>query len=281
VNVVDAKGFRKLGAGSYLTGEAALEHKNQINLYRSFRRLLGTNQTIRPAITGSELVQVQVRTLVSAVVTALLRALVVSLGNERLRFPQVVVTVPASGNLALEYELRRVFDGLQIPLSTDLDESTAACVYYLLRPVLLREFSQLKKDGSTITPGRWYAEQLGLTYTEKASMNVLCIDQGGGTTDLSLLEFLVQEDDVGCDIDIDVRDTTGFSSLNGEAPTRGGPWPAWPTSRGPRCRTPGRSTTASRPAWATWRWACASRRTCAWSGSTGIGSPATTRCATT
>lgn len=218
VNVVDAKGFRTLSAGSYLTGDAALDHKNQVNLYRSFRRLLGTHQAIRPAITGSELVQVQVRTLVSAVVTALLRALVVSLGNARLRFPQVVVTVPASGNLALEYELRRVFEALQIPLTTELDESTAACVYYLLRPVLLREFTQLDK-GSAQTPGRWYAEQLELTYTEKASMNLLCIDQGGGTTDLSLLEFLVQEDDMGCEIDIDVRDTTGFNSLSGEGLT--------------------------------------------------------------
>lgn len=218
VNVIDAQGFRRLLAASYLTGEGALEHKNQINLYRSFRRLLGTQQTIRPAVTGSELVQVQVKTLVGAVVTALLRSLVHSLGHQRMRFPQVVVTVPASGDLALEYELRRVFQNLEVPLSTDLDEATAACIYYLLRPVLLREFSQLERGG-TLTPGQWYAQQLGLTYAEKATMNVLCIDQGGGTTDLSLLEFLVQEDDVGCEIDIDVRDTTGFRELNGEGLT--------------------------------------------------------------
>ncbi|MCO5171262.1 MAG: hypothetical protein M9894_33590 [Planctomycetes bacterium] len=226
VNVLDARGFRRLAPGSFLVGQAALDHRTGVNLYRSFRRLLGRQPTARPAATGKELVQVPVRLLVAAMLDAQLRALTLRLGHERLRFPRVVVTVPASGDLALEHELRALLRELELPVTTELDEATAACVYHLLRPVLLQELGQVRPDGTTVTPGEWYAEHLGVPATPGArpgslslDATVLCVDCGGGGTDLSLLEFQLQQDAGGCQVHIEVQDTTGFPDLSGEGLT--------------------------------------------------------------
>lgn len=226
VNVLDARGFRRLTPGSFAVGQAALDHRSVVNLYRSFRRLLGRQATARPAVTGTELVQVPVRLLVAAMIDAQLRALTRRLGHERLRFPRVVITVPASGDLALEHELRALLRELELPVTTELDEATAACVYHLLRPVLLQELGHVRPDGTTVTPGEWYAEHLGVPATPGArpgslslDATVLCIDCGGGGTDLSLLELQLQQDAGGCQVHIEVQDTTGFPDLSGEGLT--------------------------------------------------------------
>lgn len=226
VNVLDARGFRALAPGSYVVGQGALDHKSAVNLYRSFRRLLGSQPTAAPAVTGKDMVQVQVRMLVAAMIKSLLLELTRRLGQERLRFPKLVVTVPASGDLALEHELRALLEGLHLPVSTELDEATAACVYHLLRPVLLQELGHVRPDGTTVTPGEWYAEHLGVAATPGArpkslslDATVLCIDVGGGGTDLSLLEFQLQQDAGGCQVHIEVQDTTGFPDLSGEGLT--------------------------------------------------------------
>lgn len=226
VNILDARGFRSLATGSFVVGQAALDHRSGVNLYRSFRRLLGTQPTAAPAVTGKELVQVQVRMLVAAMIKSLLLDLTRRLGHERLRFPHVVITVPASGDLALEHELRHMLEALRLPVTTELDEATAACVYHLLRPVLLQELGHVRGDGTTVTPGEWYAEHLGVTATvgtraKSLSLDaeVLCIDCGGGGTDLSLLQFQLQQDAGGCQVHIEVQDTTGFPDLSGEGLT--------------------------------------------------------------
>lgn len=226
VNVLDAASFPRLAPGSFLVGEAALTHPSSINLYRSFRRFLGHEQQARPAVTGTELVQVQVRTLVAALVDALLKRLARHLGRERLRFPQVMVTVPASGDLAMEHELRRALEGLKLPSSTAVDEAMAACVHYLLRPVVARDFAHRRADGATSTPGEWYSKELGVAPRTDAKpgtlaidATVLCVDTGGGTTDLALLEFSLQQGGGACQIQLDVKDTTGFPDLSGEGLT--------------------------------------------------------------
>lgn len=226
VNVLDARSFKRLAPGSFVAGQAALEHKSAVNLYRSFRRLLGSQPTAQPAVTGKDLVQVQVRTLVGAMIASALLELTRRLGHDRLRFPRLVVTVPASGDLALEHELRALLASLELPVTTELDEATAACVYHLLRPVLLQELGRVRADGSTVTPGEWYAEHLGVPASAGArakslslDATVLCVDVGGGATDMSLLEFQLQQDAGGCQVHIEVQDTTGFGALSGEGLT--------------------------------------------------------------
>jgi hypothetical protein len=219
VNVLDAKGFHRLETGSYRVGEKALRHRNQINLYRSFRRWVGTLHKPRPAVTGSQLLPVVVPDLVGAVVKNVLQTLTqkVSPGGEPMRFPNVVVTVPASGDAAFEYELRRVFERLQVGGSAELDEATAAGVYSLLKPVLKRSYAT---GSERLTPGEWYAKAYGMAFDgTQGEMHVLCVDFGGGTTDLSLLRFAVLQDSRCCRITIEVAETHGFEQLSGEGLT--------------------------------------------------------------
>lgn len=226
VNVVDPHGVALLAPGAALVGEAALAHPSAVNLYRSFRRALGGKHALRPAVAGKELVQVAPRALVTALVDTLLRRAARGLGHERMRFPHVVLTVPASGDLALEYEVRRALERLDVTVTSAIDEASAACVAYLLAPVLGRGASEKRADGKVLTPGERYLRDLDLTPRADAragtlalDATVLCVDTGGGTTDLALLELDVQQDAGKCQVHIEVRDTTGFPDLSGEGLT--------------------------------------------------------------
>ena len=233
VNVLDAMGFDRLKVGSYLVGERALGHRRQVNLYRSFRRFLGTQQRTRPAITGSTITQVAVSDLAAAVVLELLRRLAQQTGSGKpVRVPRVVVTVPAGADLAFEYELRRALDALGVEGTAELDEATAAGIYHLLRPLLSRRSSDGDGDvgdgdvgdddgeGEPTLAAR-YAAQLGATFDDEAgaTLNALCVDVGGGTTDLSLIQLSVDQDRSACRVHIEVVDTAGFPDLSGEGLT--------------------------------------------------------------
>ncbi|HBP19319.1 MAG TPA: hypothetical protein DEA08_16205 [Planctomycetes bacterium] len=218
VNVLDAPGFAELKEGSFLTGEDALRHKSQINLYRSFRRLLGTRTSSRPAVTGGNITQVGIADLAAAMLQDLLRKLTRAVSTGPIHFPQVSVTVPATGDQAFEYELRQVCERLGLTARTDLDEATAAGVYYLLRPLLLREYSrETRSDGQAATPADYYARHYGLKDDEP--LHVLCVDLGGGTTDLALLRLEIQQDHRSCRVHIAVTGTSGFTELSGEGLT--------------------------------------------------------------
>lgn len=228
VNVLDAAAFQALDPQGYLTGEEALTHPSAVNLYRSFRRLLGGKQSLRPAVTRTDMAQVQASTLVAALLRGLLRRLARSLGREHLRFPQLVLTVPARGDLALEYELRRACEALGLRASLAVDEASAACVQHLLHPLLVPELVPQASDaGLARGPAERYARELGVEprvvdpRAGKLALeaNVLCVDTGGGTTDLALLDFTLHQAPGGCQVHIAVRDTTGFPELSGEGLT--------------------------------------------------------------
>jgi len=119
-----------------------------------------------------------VRKLCAAVIKDALRDLTRHLGGGAHQFPHVVVTVPAGGDLALEYELREVFEDLRVEGTTELDEATAAGIYYLLRPVLLQEFGQRRIDGTTITPAEWYIQNFGLEFDGKSAREAERFDMG-------------------------------------------------------------------------------------------------------
>lgn len=219
VNVLDAGAFDELRAGSYLSGTRALRHRSQVNLYRSFRRFIGTQHRPAPAITGNQKVAVDARRLMAAAIKDALRTLTqqVATSSDPLHFPHLVVTVPASGDLAFEYELRRVFESLDVPGSAEIDEATAAGVYYLLRPILVREYAQ---EGSEVTPADYYARRYGMVVEEGSGrLLALCVDFGGGTTDLSLLELTLDQDRHSCRVHVDVVATAGFPDLSGEGLT--------------------------------------------------------------
>ncbi|RMG14790.1 MAG: hypothetical protein D6731_09770 [Planctomycetota bacterium] len=219
VNVLDARGFHALARESYKVGERALRHRNQINLYRSFRRWLGTQHRPRPAITGSQLVPVAVGDLTGAVLKDALERLIAqeSPGGAPLRFPQVAVTVPASGDAAYEYELRGVFERLRVGGSAELDEASAAGVYFLLRPVLQRRYMQ---GAVRLTPGEWYARTFGMPWDgNQGELNALCIDVGGASTDVSLLQLGVLQDSRACRLTVEVLETSSFRDLSGEGLT--------------------------------------------------------------
>ena len=148
----------------------------------------------------------------------LLRKLTRAVSTGPIHFPQVSVTVPATGDQAFEYELRQVCERLGLTARTDLDEATAAGVYYLLRPLLLREYSrETRSDGQAATPADYYARHYGLKDDEP--LHVLCVDLGGGTTDLALLRLEIQQDHRSCRVHIAVTGTSGFTELSGEGLT--------------------------------------------------------------
>ncbi|MGE0707275.1 MAG: hypothetical protein AB7N76_16310 [Planctomycetota bacterium] len=218
VNVLDAAGFAQLAEPSFLTGDEALRHKSQINLYRSFRRLLGTQTQSRPAVTGGTITQVGVGDLAAAVLQRLLQRLGREVSAGPVHFPHVVVTVPATGDQAFEYQLRQVCARLGLVARTDLDEATAAGVYYLLRPLLLRDYARERRsDGEPATPADYYARHYGLH--EGAPLYVLCIDLGGGTTDLALLRLQLEQDHRSARVHIEVTGTSGTGDLSGEGLT--------------------------------------------------------------
>jgi hypothetical protein len=218
VNVLDAPGFAELKEPSFLTGAEALGHRTQVNLYRSFRRLLGTQVQSRPAVTGGHITQVGVSDLAAAMLLGILRKLGRDVSSGPVHFPSVVVTVPATGDAAFEYELRQVCGRLGLSARTDIDEATAAGVYYLLRPLLLREYARERRaDGQPATPLDYYKRHYGMT--EGEALNVLCLDLGGGTTDLALLRLDLQQDHRSCRVHIDVAGTSGFTEISGEGMT--------------------------------------------------------------
>ena len=217
VNVLDAPGFAARGEGSFVTGEEALTHKRQANLYRSFRRLLGTQTRSRPAVTGGHITQVGVADLAAAVFEHLLRKVSREVASGPVHFPQLFVTVPAAGDAAFEYELRQVCESIGVKVTSELDEATAAGVYYLLRPLLLREYAQERRaDGAPATPADYYARHYGLG---AEGISVLALDLGGGSTDLALLRLTLVQDERSCRVDLEVAGTSGFRELSGEGLT--------------------------------------------------------------
>lgn len=217
VNVLDAAGFSERQEGSFLTGEAALTHKRQANLYRSFRRLLGTQTRSRPAVTGGHITQVAVSDLMAAVLEHLLRKVSREVANGPIHFPQLFVTVPATGDAAFEYELRQVCERIGVTVTSELDEATAAGVYYLLRPLLLRDYARERRaDGQPGTPADYYAKHFALG---EEGIEVLAIDLGGDSTDLALLRLHLIQDDRSCRVNLEVAGTAGFRELSGEGLT--------------------------------------------------------------
>lgn len=151
------------------------------------KRYLGQNQKI-DVVLANEPHQIEAQDLIQAAWNRLIELTdsYRQLGNEQLsegRFQTAVVTYPAVAPPSVRHQVRESLEALGIPdVQTTYDEAISSAMFFLWR-----ELGRDVRIGIEAFKTRCHYDQ------GKWSQNLLVLDIGGGTTDLALIQLILEE----------------------------------------------------------------------------------------
>ncbi|MBX3470188.1 MAG: hypothetical protein KF878_25220 [Planctomycetes bacterium] len=211
VNVLEIEPFKQLATDSYDVGQRAVGSPRKTNLHMSVKRGIGTKK--RYVVTKGKEIW---RDADAAHMMAALGKKIVDDARSILgkNIAEIVVTSPPRWNAVQVNALRQVFRRLgfspdKIDMSTD--EATGSGLYYVLYP-LFERFG--KRDALQKYVETEFASMKQPDGTYK--VNIVCMDFGGGTTDLALIKTTMKFEPQHLAIDIDIADRGGRQDVGGD-----------------------------------------------------------------
>lgn len=211
INVLEIEPFKQLAPDSYDIGQKAVSSPRKTNLHMSVKRGIGTKK--RYVVTkGKEIWRdADAAHMMAALGKKMIDDARSILGKN---IAEIVVTSPPRWNAVQVNALRQVFRRLgfspeKIDMSTD--EATGSGLYYVLYP-LFERFG--KRDALQKYVESEFAAMKQPDGTYK--VNIVCMDFGGGTTDLALIKTNMKFEPQHLAIDIDIADRGGRQDVGGD-----------------------------------------------------------------